>query len=182
MAFYYFLYGVIYKNWGVYIYDYGFVDKRGSQAAQPFRWDQVEAVWYQVTRHYRNGIYTGTTHRYRVRRQDGYEIVLNDRFTKVGELGDLVSNRVTNAKLPQVMAAYNAGQTVTFGPLSISRQGIQNSRGNLLPWMEIKDVSLQNGYVAVSKAGKWLNWSTQPVREIPNVFLFVAAVRSILGK
>lgn len=179
---YYLLYGVIYKNWAVYVYDRGFAHKKGSEAAQPFRWDQIEAVWYYVIRHYRNGIYTGTTHNYRVRRVDGYEIVLNDRFANVATLGDTVSNQVTGAKMPQVIAAYNAGQTITFGPLSLNRQGIQNANGNLLPWPEIKDVSLQNGYVAVSKAGKWLRWSTQPVRNIPNVFLFIALVRFILQK
>ena len=176
------LFGVIYKNWAVYVYDRGFVHRKGNQPAQPFRWDQVEATWYHVTRHYRNGIYTGTTHNYRVRRVDGYEIVLNDRFTHVDKLGDTVSNQVTQAKMPQVLAAYNAGQVITFGPLSVSRQGIQNANGNLLPWPEIKDVSLQSGYVAVSKAGKWLRWSSQPVRNIPNVFLFIALVRSILRK
>jgi hypothetical protein len=179
---YYLLYGVIYKNWGVYVYERGFVHKKGNQAAQPFRWDQIEAVWYQVTRHYRNGIYTGTTHNYRVRRVDGYEIVLNDRFTNVAALGDTVSNQVTATKMPQVIGAYNAGQVITFGPLSVSRQGIQNSSGNLLPWPEIKDVSIQNGYVAVSKAGKWLRWSSQPVKNIPNVFLFIALIRQILKK
>jgi hypothetical protein len=176
------LFGVIYKNWHVYVYERGFIYKKGNPAAQPFRWDQIEAVWYQVTRRYTNGIYTGTSHKYRVRRQDGYEIVLNDRFTKVATLGDLVHNQVTAAKMPQVIAAYNAGQTITFGPLSVNTQGIWNSSGNLLPWPEIKDVSMQSGYVAVSKAGKWLRWSSQPVRDIPNIFLFIALVRSILKK
>ena len=176
------LYGVIYKGWGVYVYEHGFIFKKGSQAAQPFRWDQIEAAWYSVTRHYRNGIYTGTTHRYRVRRNDGYEITLNDRFTKVGELGDLVHNRITNVKMPQVLAAYNAGQTITFGPLGVSQQGIWNGKGDVLPWSEIKDISLQSGYVAVSKAGKWLRWSSQPVSAVPNVFLFLALIRRILGK
>ena len=181
-GFYYMLYGVIYKNWAVYVYDRGFVHKKGNEAAQPFRWEQIEAVWYNVVRHYRNGIYTGTTHNYRVRRQDGYEVVLNDRFTNVAALGDTVSNQVTGAKMPLVIAAYNAGQTITFGPLSVSRQGIQNANGTLLPWPEIKDISIQRGYVAVSRAGKWLRWSSQPVRNIPNVFLFIALVRSILKK
>jgi hypothetical protein len=175
------LYGVIYKGWGVYVYENGFVFKKGNQAAQPFRWDQIEAAWYSVTRHYRNGIYTGTTHKYRVRRSDGYEVNLNDRFNKVGELGDLVHNSVTATKIPQVFAAYNAGQTITFGPLSVSTQGISNGK-NLLPWAEVKDISIQSGYIAVSKAGKWLRWSSQPVAAVPNPFLFIALVRRVLGR
>lgn len=173
--------GVIYKGWGVYVYENGFVFKKGNQAAQPFRWDQIEAAWHSVTRHYRNGIYTGTTHRYRVRRSDGYEVVLNDRFHKVEELGDLVHNTVTRTKIPQVFAAYNAGQTITFGPLSVSAQGIGNGK-SVLPWAEVKDISIQSGYIAVSKAGKWLRWSSQPVSAVPNPFLFIALVRRVLGR
>jgi hypothetical protein len=181
-AIYMFLYGTIYKNWGVYVFEQGFLFKKGNETPQPFRWDQIEAVWYQVTRHYRNGIYTGTTHRYRVRRKDGYQIVLNDRFTNVGQLGDTISNQVTKILLPQVIAAYNAGQTITFGPLSVNRQGLLNVLGNLLPWSEITGIEIQRGYVAVSRAGKWLKWSNQPVANIPNVFVFIALVKSLLRK
>lgn len=181
-AIYYFLYGLIYKSWGVYVFEHGFLFKKGNEAPQPFRWDQVEAVWYQVTRHYRNGIYTGTTHRYRVRRKDGYQIVLNDRFTNVGQLGDTINNQVTKVLLPQVIAAYNAGQTITFGPLSVNRQGLLNVLGNLLPWSEITGIDIQRGYVAVSRAGKWLKWSNQPVANIPNVFVFIALVKTLLRK
>jgi len=181
-AFYMFLYGTIYRNWSVYVFEQGFLFKKGNEAPQPFRWDQIEAVWYQVTRHYRNGIYTGTTHRYRVRRKDGYQIVLNDRFTNVGRLGDTISNQVTKVLLPQVIAAYNAGQTITFGPLSVNRQGLLNVLGNLLPWSEITGIDIQRGYVAVSRAGKWLKWSNQPVANIPNVFVFIALVKTLLRK
>lgn len=176
------LYGTIYKNWHVYVFEQGFLFKKGNEAPQPFRWDQIEAVWYHVTRHYRNGIYTGTTHNYRVRRKDGYQIVLNDRFTNVEKLGDTISNQVTKILLPQVIAAYNAGQTITFGPLSVNRQGLTNVLGNLLPWPEIKDIEIQRGFVAVSRAGKWLKWSNQSVKDIPNVFVFIALVKALLRK
>lgn len=179
-AIYFFLYGTIYRNWCVYVFEHGFLCKKGNQTPQPFRWDQIEAIWYQVTRHYRNGIYTGTTHRYKVRRRDGHEVVLNDRFTQVGKLGDTISNQVTRTLLPQVIAAYNAGQTITFGPLSVNRQGLTNILGKLLPWSEITGIDIQRGYVAVRQAGKWLKWSNQPVASIPNVFVFIAMVKSLL--
>lgn len=176
------LHEAIYKSWGVYVFEHGFLFKKGKEAPQPFRWDQIEAVWYQVTRRYYNGVYTGTTHRYRVRRRDGYEVVLTDRFTNVGQLGETISNQVTQILLPQVIAAYNAGQTITFGPLSVNRQGLSNILSNLLPWSEVKGIDIQNGYVAVSRAGKWLKWSNLPVAKIPNVFVFIALVKTLLQK
>lgn len=181
-ALYCFLYGTIYKNWCVYVFEHGFLYKKGNEAVQPFRWDQIEAVWYQVTRHYTNGVYTGTTHRYKVRRRDSYEIVLNDRFTKVGQLGETINNQVTKTLLPQVVAAYNAGQTITFGPLSVNRQGLTNILGKLLPWSEITGIDTQSGYIAVRQAGKWLKWSNQPVARIPNAFVFLALVKSLLPR
>lgn len=181
-ALYCFLYATMYRNWGVYVFEQGFLYKKGNQAPQPFRWDQIEAVWYQVTRHYTNGIYTGTTHRYKVRRRDNYEIVLNDRFTKVSQLGETVNNQVTKTLLPQVVAAYNTGQTITFGPLSVNRQGLTNIMGKLLPWSEITGIDIQRGYIAVRQAGKWLKWSNQPVARIPNAFVFIALVKSLLPR
>lgn len=178
-AVYCLLYGVIYKDWHVYIYERGFIYTRGK-APQVFRWDQVEAIWFQITRHYRNGIYTGTTYMYRVRRNDGQEVVLNNRFTKIAQLGELVNERICQTKLPQVIAALNAGQTVTFGPLSLSQAGLQNAKGALLPWQEITGVDVQSGYIAISKAGKWLKWSNQPVANIPNALLFINLARSVL--
>jgi len=181
-ALYCFLYATIYKSWGVYVFEQGFLYKKGNQAPQPFRWDQIEAVWYQVTRHYTNGVYTGTTHRYKVRRRDSYEIVLNDRIAKVGQLGETINNQVTKTLLPQVVAAYNAGQTITFGPLSVNRQGLVNIAGKLLPWSEITGIDIQRGYIAVRQAGKWLKWSNQPVASIPNAFVFIALVKSLLPR
>lgn len=179
---YMFSYGAIYKSWHIYVFEQGFLFKKGNEAPQPFRWDQIEAVWYEVTRHYTNGIYTGTSHRYRVRRKDGYQIVLNDRFANVGQLGDTISNQITRTLLPQVIAAYKAGQTITFGPLSVNQQGLVNVLGHVLPWSEIKDIAMQRGYVAVSRSGKWLKWSSLPVKSIPNVFVFIALVKALLKK
>lgn len=179
---YMFLYSTIYKSWCVYVFEQGFLFKKGNEAPQPFRWDQIEAVWYQVTRHYTNGVYTGTSHRYQVKRKDKYQIVLTDRFTNVGNLGDTISDQVTRTLLPQVIAAYNAGQTITFGPLSVNQQGLVNILGHVLPWSEIKGIDIQRGYIAVSRAGKWLKWSNEPVRKIPNALVFINLVRSLLNK
>jgi hypothetical protein len=89
---------------------------------------------------------------------------------------------VTKTLLPQVVAAYNAGQTITFGPLSVNRQGLTNILGKLLPWSEITGIDTQSGYIAVRQAGKWLKWSNQPVARIPNAFVFLALVKSLLPR
>jgi hypothetical protein len=57
-------------------------------------------------------------------------------------VGDMVNEQITQCKFPQFVAAYNAGQIIPFGPLSMSRQGISNAYSMTLPWREIRGVSI----------------------------------------
>lgn len=177
-AIYIVLQPVIYRSWRAYVCSDGLLSVRGSKI-EAFRWDQIEAMWQAVTRRYYNGIYTGTTHIYTVRSSDGRQVVFNDRFANVEQLGDTISREITNRLLPQVIRAYQAGNTITFGPLSISQQGVSNSK-ELLPWSQIKEVGVNRGVVTVKKEGKWLNWSSVMVAKVPNIFVFMALANYVL--
>ncbi len=139
------------------------------------RWEQVDAFWQAVTKRYTNGIYTGTTHIYTLRRSDGVVYKFNDTLNKVEALGNSIQREVTRVLLPRFIYAYNAGTTVTFGPLSINQQGISNSK-EMLPWSQVKDLQVKRGIVSVKKEGKWFNWSTVGVARIPNFYVFMALV------
>lgn len=171
---------IVSSSWHVYVFNQGFVFSKGGQP-DILRWAEIRAMWQQVTRHYTNGIYTGTTHKYTVERADGHRVVLNDRIKKVEELGNVLSQQITNTMWPHMLAAYNAGNVISFGPLSVSQQGLSNGR-ELLPWTSIKEVGVQRGYVSVRKEGKWFNWSTVAVANIPNFFVFLALTRYVLGR
>jgi hypothetical protein len=64
--------------------------------------------------------------------------------------------------------------------LSVSQQGLSNGK-EMLPWSDIKGIKLDKGVIAVSKQGKWLNWTTTSVAQTPNIFVFTALVDSIIG-
>lgn len=177
-ALYCFLYPQIYRSWHVYVGSEGFAFSRGSKL-DAFRWDQIESMWQRVTRRYMNGIYIGTEHKYTVRGLDGRQVVLNDRITNVERLGNVISGMVTRVKLPEAIAAFKAGSTVTFGPLSVSMQGVSNNK-ELISWDQIKDFRVNNGIVTVKKEGKWLSWSSVQVANIPNFFIFLALVNAIM--
>ncbi len=143
--------------------------------AEVVRWEQVDAFWQAVTRRYMNGVYTGTTHLYTLRRSDGAVFKFNDTLNKVEALGNTIQREVTRVLLPRFIYAYNAGSTVTFGPLSINQQGISNSK-EMLPWSQFKDMQVKRGVISVKKEGKWLNWSSVHVPQIPNFYVFMALV------
>src|SRR6266705_1304361 len=48
-------------NQQVYLFQQGMVIEKNNQV-QLFPWNQTAEVWQSVTRHYRNGVYTGTTY------------------------------------------------------------------------------------------------------------------------
>lgn len=166
-------------SWRVYIFNQGFVVSKGGQP-DILRWTEIRAMWQQITRRYYKGIYRGTTHKYTIERADGRRIILNDKFKKVEALGDALSQQITNTMWPHVLAAYNAGNTITFGRLSVSQQGVSNGR-EFLPWPSIKEIDVRRGYVSVRKEGKWFDWSHVAVSEIPNYYVFKALTRYILG-
>jgi hypothetical protein len=179
-ALYAFCYPFFYRSWRVYLYSEGFAYIRRKKL-DAFRWDQIESMLQSVTRQYYYGIYMGTNHRYTIRGQDSRKVVLTDRITHVERLGDVISDMVTRVKLPVVIAGFKAGGIVTFGPLSVSLQGVSNGR-ETISWDQVKDVSVNRGIVIVKKEGKWLSWSSVRVANIPNFFVFMALVNAVMRK
>lgn len=177
VALYCLLYPLIYRSWRVYIYSEGFAYTRGSKL-DAFRWSEIESMWQRVTRRYMNGIYTGTQHKYTIRGLNGQQIVLNDRITNVEQVGNIISDMVTRIKLPEAIAAFKAGSTINFGSLSVNTQGVGNGK-ETIAWEQIKEFRVSNGIVTVKKEGKWLNWSSIQVANIPNLFVFFALVGAI---
>ncbi|MBN1180029.1 MAG: hypothetical protein JXD18_12525 [Anaerolineae bacterium] len=146
-----------------------------------FRWDDVTAVWQNVTRHYRNGVYTGTTHVYTVQTGDGKKVAFNDVLDNIEGLGLKIQQECTNRLLPLALQAYDRGETLTFGKLGVSKAGMSKGDKDLLPWDEIKGVSLDKGIISIKKEGKWLRWSSVTVPQIPNIFVFTAIVDRVVG-
>lgn len=141
------------------------------------RWDQVDAIFQNVTRHYRNGIYTGTTHVYTVLTRERERLVFDDRLKDVEQLGSQLQQAISNVLYPAYVTALNNGQKVQFGPLALDRERLYAGNKNLA-WSEIKAIKLQAGQIQVKKEGGWFNWSTASVPQIPNFFVFYQLIRN----
>jgi hypothetical protein len=166
-------------------------------------WDDVTHVWQAITRHSANGSPTYTDYRYTLRLADGrsraFRGTLPARAARasgaarleptagmttpvtIEQLGRLLETGVTRAQLPKAVDRFNAGKTVSFGPLKVTPRGIAAGH-HALPWSEIEEVQTRKGVVSVKKSGKWLAWKRLPVSEIPNYFIFDALVRGILAQ
>jgi hypothetical protein len=165
------------RNWklAAALYENG-VAFVGQKGLQQIAWPDVTAVWQQVTKHYTNGVYTGTTHRYTIQMNTGEKIVLDDRLgKKVEELGNAVQTSVSNNLFPRYWQSLQNGQRVEFGPVALDREKLYAGKKELR-WAEIKAIKLNQGVVSVRKDQAWLNWANISVPQIPNFFVFLELV------
>lgn len=162
----------IWRNWklAAALFDKGFA-LQNQQGLHTIPWSDVKAVWQAVTKHYRNGIYTGTSHIYTIVTNTDQKFVLNDQLKKVEDLGSAIQKNVSEVLWPQYVNALQNGQRLTFGPLALDAQGLY-SGNKTLTWAEIKAIKIHQGTISVKKEKGWFSWATVTVPQIPNFFIF----------
>jgi hypothetical protein len=172
----------VYANWqkGVVLYDNGFAyrDRKGVRA---WRWEQVDSLRAAITRHYTNGIYTGTTHVYTLFNQQGEKLVLADQITKVEELAQVIEESIFPRLYEQAARQYNNGETIAAGPVLVSKAGIQIGKKNY-PWVEVDGVSIHQGFLKVSrKDGGWFSGASAAAATIPNLRVLLTILDQVVG-
>ncbi|HEX4206033.1 MAG TPA: DUF6585 family protein [Ktedonobacteraceae bacterium] len=172
---FYLLYPVIYRSWRVYACAGGLIYVHGSKI-DIFPWDSIQALWERVVNYYNYSLYSRSTIKYTIQRDDGFKAVFTQRFAHVRSLSERINHELMNRLYPRIVTNYNAGNTINFGPLSVNTQGISNGR-NMLPWVQVADVTMQRGYLNIRKPeGTWRNWASIRVASVPNVALCMALV------
>lgn len=174
------------RGWRVLVFSDGLAEVRGNKTTV-LPWDDATHFWYAVTKNYRNGIYVGTTYNFTVQGKDGQKLSFRNGLTdisnkKVGveRLGEVIRDETMARLYPKYAAAYNAGQTINFGNLSISKQGISNGK-ETIAWEQVKGINLDRGVINIQKEGKWFTWKSATVGGTPNVFVFLSMVDQIAG-
>ena len=166
------------KNWGqaVAVFERGFAFARGDEV-RSIPWTDVTAVWQSIVKHYTNGIYTGTSHRYTVQLSDDTRYKLDDKFKEVEALGSAVQKNVTQALYPKYVAALKAGSRLEFGPLALDYNKLYAGKKELA-WDEIQSIRVRGGSVSVKKDKGWFQWARSSVPQIPNFFVFYALLKN----
>jgi hypothetical protein len=168
-------------NWNkaVVVYEKGLAynDRRGLQF---WRWEDVNHFFIAVTKHYYNGIPTGTTYVYTLKKADGSQIKLDNKFTKIQELGKMIQKNVFPFQYERLTQSLKNGQTVTLGAVALDKDGIAIGK-KTFPWVEVEQVDIQAGFVSVKKKdGGWFSGASAPVASIPNLEAMLAVVDQVV--
>jgi hypothetical protein len=171
-----------YVNWnkGAAVYEHGFA-VRDRHGVQTWRWEDVVSLTAAVTRHYTNGIYTGTTHVYKLLNRQDQRLVLSDIYAKVEELAKDIQEGIYPILYNRAAQQYNTGERLVFGPVAISKGGIEMGK-KTFPWTEVRQVSIQRGILKVSpKGGGWFSGARLSASVIPNLNVLLNIVNQVVG-
>jgi hypothetical protein len=169
------------QNWKksavVYEKGLGYHDTKGLQT---WLWQEVEWLYVSITKHYRNGIYTGTTYQYTLRKANGARLVLNNKFKNIEVLGSTLNKKVFPYQYEKLSQAMRAGQTISLGLVAISSQNITLNKKSFA-WSEVETVGINKGYVSVrEKKGGWFSGGTVAASAIPNLDALLAVIDQIV--
>lgn len=167
------------KGIAVFANGFAYSDRKGVQT---WRWDQLQDETANVTRHYTNGIYTGTTHVYTLVKLNGEKLVVNDSIKDVESFYTLLQNNTLQHRYQRKADAYNRGEPVNFGPVTISKKsGIQIGK-KTYPWDEIEQVGINKGVLSVKKKnGGWFSGASATAGSIPNLHVLLSIINQIVG-
>lgn len=152
------------------------------KGVRTLRWDQISGMTSAVTKHYRNGIYVGTTHIYTVWDRQGKKLVLNDSFPKIEELANAIRINIYPFLYKAAADNYNAGRVVQFGPVTISKADGITVQKKSYKWDEVGQVSVEQGFLKISKkGGGWFSGTGAAIAAIPNYEVLLSIINQVVG-
>lgn len=170
------LYVLINRNNQLLMYEHGLVDScRGKLLVM--RYDNINSLFQKIVTTKISGIEAGTDYVYTLKAQNGGTLVINQHK----EAGEYTRNQTFERLMPKAIETYEAGGEVSFGSLTVSKQGLSSRKGTL-PWLEFHSIEVNNGRVNIGKKkenGNLRHWVSTEFTEIPNAYVFLTLVDKI---
>ena len=166
-----------YRDWGsaVAVFHDGLAVAKWEDVRQ-IPWEEVTHVWQNITKHYTNGIYTGTTYKYTVQLVDDTKYTFDTKYKNIEALGKTIQTNVTQRLYPKYFAALKAGSRLEFGPLAMDYNKLFSGKKEL-NWDQVQSVRIQDGYVSVKQEKGWFHWASIGVPQIPNFFVLYGLLK-----
>jgi hypothetical protein len=116
-----------------------------------------------------------------VERADGTTAHFGPALADYAGLAEEVQRRTFPAAWAAAWARFRAGETVAFTDLEATPAGLRFA-GKVLPWREVKELTVAQGRLSIKQGGRWLPWAIKDVSVIPNphvLFVLVEEARRL---
>ena len=166
---------MLYHNPRCYLCAHGVLAIKGKQA-QAIRWDQIRCV----QKIFPTGISDNPQQYILYPSGDEEPLVLDRVFTGFGYFGKQIEREVARHLLPEILAAYKAGQTLNFGAVNVTPQGLslEETRKDL-PWEKLGAIDERRGYLIIKERGTLSIWERIEVSTMLNLYVLLLLIRQI---
>jgi hypothetical protein len=134
----------------IFVYVHGLIVQQ--RAVEALRWEHITRLWKKVqvqdTQSNDSAHYT-----YTVQRADGTRFVFGNDIPAVEVLGQQLEEQVTRHLLPLALTSFQTGAAISFGSLTVNRQGIETRR-QALTWPQVKHVYIDDVTTHFYKKGE----------------------------
>lgn len=165
----------------IYLYDQGFVVLDKPNDPQAYRFDAIDTVFQKIVSMRSYGVETSKQFLYTITSRDGRTVKLTQFWADIERVGPYINERVSMAQLPAALGAIDRGQGIVFGDMTITAAGISGRR-KTATWHDVRNVTINNGYVSVNIAGKFLSLSSTAAAKLPNLPLFFALTDQLIKR
>jgi hypothetical protein len=141
--------------------------------AELVRWDEVNSVRRDLSK--KGGLTVRTPYRVTLVRRDGKEFEFHEALSGVERLRELAEERTLPLMLPAAVEAYRAGETVGFGDVSVSAEGVHSGK-DTLAWEDFAGAEAKQGQLLVRAAGRRRAFFKLDVAKVSNPHVFLALV------
>jgi hypothetical protein len=139
--------------------------------AELVRWDEVNSVRRDLSQ--KEGVTVRSPYRVILVRRDGKQFEFNEALSDIKRLRELAEERTLPLMLPAAVEAYRAGETVGFGEVSVSPEGIHSGK-DTLPWEDFADAEAKQGQLLVRAAGRQRPFFKIDIAKVSNPHVFLA--------
>ncbi len=165
-----------------------------GSSSKDFRWEEIsETRYYQINNaaihfgligmlvaNYSSGGINAKSGSLEVRRADGKKITVNTMLSKGDQAIQLVLGRVNPRLKADIQRRLNGGETVAFGPVNLSRQGVGFKGKPEVP-LTLAEIKFNGMRFRVKQKGKFLDAIGVPARQVPNIFVLMEIAGELQG-
>jgi hypothetical protein len=120
-----------------------------------------------------------TSFRLTVIARDGRKIMVTSNYKRAGDAVGVILAKVQPPILADARRRIASGDTVAFGPLSVSRAGIAWKKRDPIPFTDVSRVSIVGQYLDLRRKGKMLSVARVRSDRVPNVLVFLELVEGL---
>ncbi|MCO5182982.1 MAG: hypothetical protein M9941_17720 [Anaerolineae bacterium] len=185
-------------TWGIYstlrrkqllvtVYRDGLTYRAGKQQTIIY-WEEIASFFCDTPEHYAAQRFSNRNagqpvHFCKIRTVDGQTFAFDDTLRHVYKLAAAIDENTVALIAPYVMTAFEAGSAIDFGPLVVSREGLQTHNA-FCPWHEVVrfDISRQRGTIVVEQANNPVRFGTFMIAYVPNMTSLKVIVQRMLAE